>query len=86
MGGISNVFKGIASAVGLGNLNSGTTIAQDPAATKAATASANLQADLSNQNTPTIQSGGQVSSTSDTLASRRRKTTTGVASSLGIGS
>ncbi len=75
---------GVAEAVGLKAKAPSVTIEQDPAETAAATLQANLGADLSNDNTPTIQSGGQVTSASDTL-SRRRRGTTGVSSGLGIG-
>lgn len=81
---VSSVFKGIGSVLGMGN-SGGYTIAQDPEATRAATAQANLSADLASDNTPTIESGGQASSTSSTSTSRRKRTTTGVASNLGIG-
>lgn len=60
-------------------------IKTDPAQVAAETAQANLAANLSTDNTPTIQAGGQVSSASDTYASRRRRTGSGVSSNLGIG-
>lgn len=82
---VSSIFKGAGSVFGLGNNNPQYTIGQDPEATKAAYAQANSSADLSADNTPTIQSGGQAGSTTDTLTSRRRKSTTGVASNLGVG-
>lgn len=86
MGSVSKVFKGVGSVLGLGSQSPKYTIKTDPAQVKAETMQANLAADLSADNTPTIQSGGQVTSASDTLSSRRRRTGTGVASNLGIGS
>lgn len=86
MGSVSKVFKGVGSVLGIGNQSPSYTIGTDPAQVKAETMQANLAADLSADNTPTIQSGGQVSSASDTLTSRRRRTGAGVASNLGIGS
>ncbi|BES79674.1 hypothetical protein [Cronobacter phage RZ4] len=86
MGSVGKVFKGIGSVFGLGSQTPKYTIKTDPNQVKAETLNANLQADLANDNTPTIQSGGQVTSASDTLSSRRRRTGTGVASNLGIGS
>lgn len=86
MGSVGKVFKGIGSVFGLGSQTPKYTIKTDPNQVRAETMNANLQADLSNANTPTIQSGGQVSSASDTLSGRRRRTGTGVASNLGIGS
>ncbi|QHR72984.1 putative structural protein [Escherichia phage smaasur] len=86
MGSVGKVFKGIGSVFGLGSQAPKYTIKTDPAQVKAQAMQANLAADLSNDNTPTIQSGGQVSSASDTLSGRRRRTGTGVASNLGIGS
>jgi hypothetical protein len=86
MGGISSAFKGLGSVFGIGNMNPSYSIDTDPEAVKAATAQANMTADLSQENTPDIQAGGSnSSSTSDALTSRRRKSTTGVASNLGIG-
>ncbi|KLQ40407.1 hypothetical protein ABR33_00020 [Enterobacter bugandensis] len=86
MGSVGKVFKGIGSVFGLGSQKPQYTIKTDPAQVKAQAMQANLAADLSNENTPTIQAGGQVSSASDTLGGRRRRTGTGVASNLGIGS
>lgn len=86
MGAVKSVFKGIGSVFGLGSQTPKYTIKTDPQQVAAQTMQANLAADLSNQNTPTIESGGQVSSASDTLSARRRRTGTGVASNLGIGS
>lgn len=86
MGAVGKVFQGIGSVFGLGSQAPKYTIKTDPAQVKAETMQANLAADLSADNTPTIQSGGQVTSASDTLSSRRRRTSTGVASNLGIGS
>lgn len=83
---ISSVFKGAGSVFGLGNQNPQYTIGTDPESMKAAYAAQNESADLSGDNTPTIQSGGQTNASSDTLTSRRRKSTTGVASNLGVGS
>ncbi|CBY88568.1 hypothetical protein [Pantoea phage LIMEzero] len=86
MGGISNAFKGLGSVFGIGNQNPSYTIGTDPESVKAQTAQANMTADLSQENTPDIVSGGSdSSSTSGALASRRRKSTSGVASNLGIG-
>lgn len=86
MGAISSAFKGLGSVLGLGNLNPSYTIGTDPSEVKAATAQANMTADLSQENTPDIQAGGSNSSdTSSALTSRRRKSTSGVASNLGIG-
>lgn len=86
MGAVGKVFKGIGSVFGLGSQAPKYTIKTDPALMQAETRQANLAADLSADNTPTIQSGGQVTSASDTLSSRRRRARTGVASNLGIGS
>ena len=89
MGGIAKVFKGITKTVGglLGQTSTPTvSIGTDPATIAAQTAQANLAADTSNANTPTVQAGGTVTSASDTLSARKRRTSTGVASNLGIGS
>ena len=85
MGGISNVVKGIGSVFGLGSSMPKYEIKTDPNQVKAETLQANLGVDLANDNTPTVQSGGQVSSASDSLAGRRRRTAGGVSSNLGIG-
>lgn len=85
MGGISKVVKGIGSVLGLGSSTPSYTIKQDPGAMKAEQLQANLGIDLANSNTPNVQSGGQVSSATDTLAGRRKRTSTGVSSNLGIG-
>lgn len=85
MGGISKVVKGIGSVLGLGSSTPKYTIKQDPGQIKAEQLQANLGIDLANSNTPNIQSGGQVSSATDTLAGRRKRTSTGVSSNLGIG-
>jgi hypothetical protein len=88
MGSVGSAFKGLGSVFGLGNLNPQYQIKTDPDAVAAANRQANETADLSSQNTPSIEAGGSVSSASDTLASRRKKasSTSGVASNLGIGS
>jgi hypothetical protein len=85
MGGISKVVKGIGSVIGLGSSAPSYTIKQDPGAMKAEQLQANLGIDLANSNTPNVQAGGQVSSATDTLAGRRKRTSTGVSSNLGIG-
>lgn len=77
------VVKGAASLVGLRQEMPDISIAQDPNQIKAQNLAANLGVDLSNANTPTIETGGQVSSASDTTA--RKRATTGVSSNLGIG-
>lgn len=78
-----SIVKKAATTVGLRS-DQDLTINQDPNTIKSQALAANLGVDLANDNTPTVQSGGEVSSASDTL-SKRRRTTSGVSSGLGIG-